>query len=109
MEEQKATLKTTELAKEKGFPWEIIIYHSTSENGTVKYYNVLPTQSLLHKWLRKKHRVYIAIQFLELSKVWGYEIYNIKTGEVITFLSGDLYTTYEQALEEGLQKVLKLI
>lgn len=78
MEDVLITLETAKLAKEKGFDLitnniyminfttEVImeninyLKHSDGNNPFVS----APTQSLLHKWLKELHDIYIVIEFL---------------------------------------------
>lgn len=114
MEEQLISFKTAKLAKEKGF--DIATIHRYDEFGQIVEGMVFsnreiyaPTQSLLQKWLREKHKIHI---------------WTIMTGAEIftTHLLHDYWThvhrekgrikefdTHEMALEKGLQIALKLI
>tara|TARA_R110000772_G_scaffold46246_7_gene105627 strand:- start:469 stop:897 length:429 start_codon:yes stop_codon:yes gene_type:complete len=67
-----------------------------------------PTQSLLQKWLREEHYVYVennscivSISAFETFRQWNTYI-NDETDEA-------LYDTYELALESGLFNALKLL
>lgn len=87
MKDQEIELDTAILAWEKGFPKKL---------GKI-------TQSLLQRWLREKHNIHITINCkrtdLSLDGFWY----------VVKSLSSKMFNTYEQALEEGLYKALKLI
>jgi len=67
-----------------------------------------PTQSLLAKWLREVHNIIVTP--LPTKTKW---FFNIQWGGVETnyedFDSDEYYSTYEEALEIGLQEGLKLI
>ena len=73
-----------------------------------------PTQALAARWLREVHRIVVDATFIPPSidgDDWQYFI-----GEMDDMVwSGDFkpsdrkYTTYEAALEEGLQEAIKLI
>jgi hypothetical protein len=69
----------------------------------------LPTQSLLQKWLREKHKIHASVYGLGGS--WKCAIYDItsKGNYEKDQASSDMYDTYENALESGLINALKLI
>lgn len=108
MEEQKITKQTAELGEAKGYPFYT--------------YPNAPTQTLLQKWLREEHQIYVDIDIdqttapkfcymisrfignpIDLSaEEWGWE--NLPNGE-----NWHLHRKWEDALEEGLFEALKLI
>ena len=118
MKETLISFETAKLAKKKGFGWfgfgecEKFYYPPTKEltrNHRGENYPA-PTQSLLQKWLREVHEIHININtfyFEDLGK-YGYEVEDIihKEGWVVM---SNTAGTYEEALEKGLQKALKLI
>lgn len=70
------------------------------------YYKT-PTQSLLHKWLREKHNLFIEIF---LTSEGNYTINSIVIiGESEYAVDFKLFDEYEDALEEGLYEALLLI
>jgi len=134
MEEELVTFEIAKLAKEKGFNlktekfyikngeihnYESYDYYKNKRIDFKDYFDdwnknnrgdepdkrfSAPTQCLLQKWLREKHNTHIDI--------W----YNVLTEKYrIEFISGSEpledreLKTYEEALEEGLYKALKLI
>ena len=139
MEEELIKLQTAILAKEKGFDIRCekayfeTLKHTleTSRDGEITFpykpprilkrsyadeFTIFiaeaPTQSLLQKWLREKHKIYVSTResysfdnTLEyVCTVNGtYVNHNIKDKPINRF------DTYEQALEVGLQEGLKLI
>ena len=139
MQEQLITFETAKLAKEKGFDFRCekayfeTLKHAleTSRDGEITFpykpprilkrnygdeFTIFiaeaPTQSLLQKWLREKHEIYVSPResysfdnTLEyVCTVNGtYVNHNIKDKPINRF------DTYEQALEVGLQEGLKLI
>ena len=138
MTEQLISKETAILAKEKGFNEETYDYFNQSgeyETSLEKEYfnkgihtseNIItiscPTQSLLQKWLREKHNLYICIsaEFYKTGINHTLQIlcYNPNLSESdyydndkCTGMYGDNaeFETYEDALEFGLQKALKLI
>ena len=125
MTEQLISFNTAKLAKEKGF--NLSTYVGFGERGgkalgklsTYTSSNLVyarPTQSLLQKWLREKHKIHIIVNPCntnsELS--WSVSIisnileYN-KTYESFMPRVITIKNTYEQALEKGLYEALKLI
>lgn len=99
MEEQFISFETAKMLKDVGFE-EII----------------LPTQALAAKWIREVHGLHIFCFQTNLpytehptkSWEWGYEI------DPIDDLNNDMrfdmgYSTYEEAMEEGLKRALGMI
>ena len=132
MNEQLISFDTAVLAKEKGFDFsEVKIRDSNTleiadnVEARLDYFETmeesnliqLPTQSLLQKWLRDEHdiRVYVTNK---VAGDFGFEIYIVNPQEdkrigkpwvrLDSFWTLH-FKTYEEALEEGLQKTLKLI
>lgn len=125
MEEQLIGLEVAELAKAKGFV-EICsgcydvngkLYSGMAHtNHMGKTIFSAPTQSLLQRWLREKHRVNLCIiPIYGGTKVEGkqtgwlcYTPYEDAAFNGLPSISLADYT-YEEALERGLREVLKLI
>lgn len=122
MEEELITFETAKLAKEKGFDVPVKSYFYDGDTGTnilreekhsyYKNYNgvdlcySIPTQSLLQKWLREKHKICMEMEEyynLNDTKLGWYAKYRKPK---FNCLRGK---TYEEALEKGLQEALKLI
>ena len=114
MEEQLIKLETANLAKEKGFKKGI--HH----NGLGQYYTNT-TQSLLQKWLREVHKIYVA-SYHDLNPIhdgiiyytnWGYindpSDKKLAYNPLGSYDESTSWRTYEDALEFGLQAALKLI
>lgn len=97
MEEQLITLETAKMLN------DILPYRC--------YYQ--PTQSLLQKWLREIKNLHIAI--IRDACGYGYDICKADNGTHIADgvfdgpNDGGQWDTYEEALEAGIQKALKLI
>lgn len=131
MKEQLISFETAKLAKEKGFNIVCRYYYDSDnplsssieikehgllrlgklgeEYANYKYYpiNEAPTQSLLQKWLREKHKIHITI-FSSSQESWMFRI--TKPNQMLTEgIYGEDFITYEEALEVGLQEALKLI
>lgn len=95
------------LAQKKGFD-EIVYYYYDFDVTPI------PTQSILQKWLREKHKIHIQIevvgQFIEGDNKFYSQV--ILFGEnkwISKFVSNKLKYSYEEALEKALFKALKLI
>lgn len=118
IEEQLINFDTAKLAKEKGF--DLLVnrtYNKTEKLDPFDEYDAslcnynewnnftsAPTQSLLQKWLREKYRKHIDVNPFYYKGdfiSWNLRIHN-------TYYK-DKYNSYEEALEIGLQEVLKLI
>lgn len=74
----------------------------------------IPTQSLLQKWLREEHKIYVTVDVsvYEEPERFAAEIsgYGERGVFMPVMIDGfTIYNNYEQALEEGLYQALKLI
>lgn len=117
MKEQLIEFETAKLAKEKGFNEQCIecytdkevLYQNniekilfTNSQLLTSFYSA-PTQSLLQKWLREEHELFIYC--VPRRNVYP----DIKWTNNISVRENIFFTTYEEALEKGLQEALKLI
>ena len=119
MREQLVSVKIARLAKEKGFNHKcktaylsntVGLYHSEfylnyDINGCV-----VPTQSLLQKWLRETHSIYAEARVLcdiDNDKMFHSPFVNNRI--VLHDNRLNKYSTYEQALSTALIKSLELI
>ena len=136
MKEQLITFETAKLAKEKGFDENCYSYYKNEElklgpfcktitsnlygkrTEIFKYTNsekdnhiTAPTQSLLQKWLREEHQIYVEAHIaIYTSQTFAWHLAYRFGAEVRTNGCTEyIYTTYEEALEIGLQEALKLI
>lgn len=137
MKDQIITFETAKLAKEKGFNFNTFFFYEVSTNirpteENTPQYNIdngeehegwlnyndsgefvisASTQSLLQKWLRDEHQKVVIIIYNKTK--YGYFIHNMSCiyadGDIWEQCSDFMYRTYEEALEIGLQKALKLI
>ena len=128
MEENIVSFQVAKLAKEKGFNQfycnthynkidKLIVDTEGYPNGDrwveyMKYCISAPTQSLLQKWIRETHKIYVTAlpSYTDDSdnKKHYFELFYGKTLR----LFGDKYSyfpTYEEALEVGLFEALNLI
>ena len=133
MKETLITLKTAVLANEKGF-YEYnsceSCYHNNelkrwcSITGFYEDYILAPTQSLLQKYLREKHNIFVFINngynpYLSCDTIiFEYQIFYITKRKENQFVGDNChhldsqkrdYNTYEEALEAGLYQGLLLI
>lgn len=120
MEEQLVSLEVARLLKEKGFcegstyfysnlnsTQELVNNHGSFYiNGMELDYIEAPTQSLVQKWLREAHKVMVLVDFdaTEDKCFWS----NIYVSDLVVKQTKN-HAKYEDALEEGLLEVLKLI
>lgn len=123
MIEKYVSFETAILAKKKGFnePCKIC-FKMGEEHGifcstfpiTYDFLNsnkiLIPTQSLLARWLRKKYNLFIEIVYKSITGINGYKVsvYDIQNKEYIS-LDNIAYDIYEEAFEVGLQDALELI
>jgi hypothetical protein len=134
MKDKLISFETAKPAKEGGFDWPTLYYHATS-NGIYSGYSrekgfsgsgipaqnwnadrgqdgiesielfSAPTQSLLQKWLREVHNIHIAVHGDPIDKDFSTHIFRLDEDVIHNYF----FKTYEEALEWGLQKALKLI
>ena len=128
MKEQLISFETAKLAKEKGFNHigsyifidnKLKNIHKNKEAKALMTQVILgieedtnlylsPTQSLLQKWLREEHRIEI---WLGKGDVNGdkYHCEDITLNNILFIEDSEMFNTYEEALEKGLQEALKII
>lgn len=116
MKEQLVSSETAQLAREKGFDWETPVFRVRLEDTENNY--MRPSQSLLQKWLRDVHGWHILLipvvtmhYTYKIMKVWKKDFdpdLEIETPPYKGVNAYD-YGSFEEALEEGLKEVLKLI
>ena len=137
--ENLVSFETAKLLKEKGFTDTIGIINGKhyynykgeldgdqldfikaslkKENLTLVDNYPSPTLSLAQKWLREKHNIYVLLEETQtFSLITGIGFYykiikvdlDIKE-HLKLFYSEYFYSTYEEALEEGILHTLKLI
>lgn len=130
MKEELVTLETAKLLKEKGFNEFCEFAYADSDLHIIKMmmqnngfedlglegYSA-PTQSIAQKWLREIKGVYVWVEPV-IGKRWKVSFcdFNVPIEESdwmedkINKGNGyPVYDTYEEALEAGIQEVLKLI
>lgn len=120
MTEELVTLETAKLLRKKGFNEyckDVIdenniiketLYRTNDELPKQCYSR--PTQSIAQKWLRETHNLHIEISYMSLN-YWIYDILTIPEHDLIGLSDRPIihYSTYEKALEAGIQEALKLI
>ena len=123
MQEQLISFETAKLAKEKGFDaqcWQYydnggVLVHSITKISNKMNLTSAPTQSLLAKWLREVHKIniFISSKTIENKTIFiphGRTIPDtIKNNLIVDIIQYCTNNTYEESLEIGLQKALKLI
>lgn len=92
MEDKFITIDTLNMLLDKGF--EYLVY---------------PTQSLAQKWLRETKNLHVEISYM-YGNFWIYDILRIPNHDMVGLSDRPLthYSTYEEALEAGIQEALKL-
>lgn len=122
MTEEFVTLETAKLMKEKGFNeycknvididniLKVTLYRTNS--NLPKQCFSLPTQYLAQKWLRETKKLHITIY--NSASGYTYDISKADMGTVLYCFpegpnDGGNWDTYEEALEAGIIKALKLI
>lgn len=117
---------TAKLAKEKGFDWVCRLWYEdfnknrlfepispSNYNNHITFSKVIsaPTQSLLQKWLREKHKIFIEI-YVQWDNICDFNLLN-EDSFAYSFdkpsYEGKGYGSYEKTLEIALQEALKLI
>lgn len=118
MTDDYVSLETARLLKEAGFDWkcewfftekELLGHSSISENhNEIHEYGGCsrPTLSLAAKWLRERFNVHFEI-FINSIDGWSYVAYNI--GEKTWDFTDVRKDNYEDALESGMTRFLKMI
>ena len=122
MIEELVTLETAKLLKEKGFneycknviDVDSILretLYRTNDNLPKQCFS-LPTQSIAQKWLRETKKLHITIY--NSASGYTYDISKADMGTVLYCFpegpnDGGNWDTYEEALEAGIIKALKLI
>ena len=119
IEEEYVSFETAKLAKGKGFEEPCKYFYAEVLDKAIKWECVgdiistkkneflCPTQSLLARWLREKHNIHVCVGF---CVIWRYVIIPI-TDKITADWSTSKkdYSTYDDAMEEGLKEALKLI
>ena len=127
MENELVTFDTAKLAKEKGFTIRgiklmgytskfynhntktLLAYGRTGRTDLTKAY-FAPTQSLLQRWLREEHDLIVVALPYTLDNKERTRVYIWLIHKKFSSTAKDQYfKTFEEALESGLEKALKLI
>ena len=123
MTEEFMTLETAKLLKEKGFDLPVETVFNFDDNSPQQFklrvnYNNFPSfysrpsQFLAQKWLRETKNLHITIY--NSASGYTYDISKADMGTVLYCFpegpnDGGNWDTYEEALEAGIIKALKLI
>lgn len=114
MTEKHVTLKTAETLKKLGFPQDDNYKVLYDKDGNYHLtYIAFPPQSIVQKWLRDEKNLHITIYNCACG--YGYEISRADDGTHVDNSNyegpndGGEWDTYEEALEDGILKSLKLI
>lgn len=130
MQDQLIEFNTAKLAKEKGLCHYFEKIKGTeyisafySENGidyeelefqqkdcTIEDRYFRPTQSLLQRWLREVHKIYVTLQHWNgVPHTYKYIVNYCNEDKLNQTIFSNHYDTYEEALEQGLLEGLYLI
>lgn len=118
MEERLISFETAKLAKRKGFDVpctkfsydndRILTDHMMRIYSDEDVFYERPTQSILQTWLRDQHDIHVYAQLGGKDENTYFTFY-FKKGDDSTLNEVWHFATYEGALEEGLERALKLI
>ncbi len=128
MEDPLISLEVAKLAKEKEFTLNSCSYYQYLPEGEIRYKFIseeddmgtwvnqdpenriaVCTQTLLKNWLRENHSISIIVDdFITNSKI-RYDVCIKELGQEDYSSEEEVFKTYEEALELGLKKGLKLI
>lgn len=121
MKEELIKFETAKLAKEKGFKlgseWQIRLLYNLPDGKTFcektketpEYACEAPTQALLQKWLREEHQLFVEVFTNVFGKTQLVKVRRFNKRERLQSSNIESFGTYEQALEAGLVKALKLL
>ena len=120
IKEQYISFETAKLAKEKGFDGQsrFAFGNDGSEGLPFDKDILMPTQSVLARWLREKHNLFIetTVDFYKLMTeneytkyypVYYYKIINLE--DSVWTSDKHEHHSYEEAMEDGLQDALELV
>ena len=126
MKDELISFETAKLAKEKGLIEGILCHNAycigfgsvkedrnwlsnVTRYGVKKSFHLAlaPTQSVLQKWLREKHKIHIWVIPWNSRKRFSYLLENEHIFDGSD--RSEIFKTYEEALEAGLFNALKLI
>lgn len=86
------------------FPTDFYLNYNENKDGELMS---APTQSLLQKWIREKHKIVVLIYMYDEFREDLFSFYIIRrSGKIIDKMP---YKSYEESLEHGLYEALKLI
>ena len=109
MKDQLISIELNKLAKEKEFIHKVNHPVYLNDEWEENWIETLPTQSLLKKWLRKKHNIHVEPLWVKDHGEDTYDVgvyqYDDETSKY--YSSG--HCEYEEALEAGLVEAFKLI
>lgn len=128
IEESYVSFDTARMLKKAGFDVPCKTYYEIEDGEVVRKdgvskhdYNGMedtvcsrPTQALAARWLRDKHKLHVSVSIVGLFDglrdliYWAFSVMNVNTA-LFEYIDGNRYDSYEEALEAGLQKTIKLI
>ena len=128
IEESYVSFDTAKLLKEAGFDVPCNSYYELEDGEAVRKDCIRPydhngfgdticsrpTLALAARWLRDKHKLHVSVSIAGLFDglrdliYWAFSVMNVNTA-LFEYIDGNRYDTYEEAMEAGLQSVLKQI
>jgi len=129
MKEAYVSYEVAKLLKEKGFDWPTIEYYS-SNGGIYRFSEGIadicgissyqrPTQQMAMRWLREENGIHISADIYKDSSndadgnvvdewtYWAWTFYWLPSGNIGDEEGYDQFDSYEDAVEAGLEFVLK--
>ena len=106
-----ANLKTIYVEEEKD---EWAFWESGTKRSDYNYFDdtiACPTQALAARWLREVHNIHIFPNYFFEDGTWFFVSVNLKEPDEVRAIHADIksYQSAEEAMEAGLQSVLKQI
>lgn len=128
IEESYVSFNTAKLLKEAGFDVPCNSYYELEDGEAVRKDCIRPydhngfgdticsrpTLALAARWLRDEHKLHVSVSIAGLFDglrdliYWAFSVMNVNTA-LFEYIDGNRYDSYEEALEAGLQKAIKLI
>lgn len=128
IEESYVSFDTARMLKEAGFDVPCNSYYELEDGEAVRKDCIRPydhngfgdticsrpTLALAARWLRDEHKLHVSVSIAGLFDglrdliYWAFSVMNVNTA-LFEYIDGNRYDSYEEALEAGLQKAIKLI
>lgn len=106
--ERYVSFETAKMLKDAGFDEPCGAHYEFCE-GELRYKYAAPSQALAAKWLRKEHNLHVYSTLETSVQKWFYVIVDFSDTDYKDIVSESKYSSYEEALEEGLQTAIAII